>query len=432
MSEATAMNLSGAMAAPWTGVTLAELFASTVRLNGQSLAFSGIAPDGPVNLTFAQADHVVERIVERLEELIVEPGAPVALVMPCAVEAPLALIAVLRAGFMPCLLPVTLETETMKTALATCGARAVVTVGAIGAMRPAERVRSACIFEDGPRYVLAFGDRLPGGVIPLDGILHRAYDTAVRARPLPPRFSAPPIMTLATSNAWTHQDQEGLVATALALVLRANIASGEAMLSTLAPVTAAALSTGFVPALLTGGALHMTGVFSGADFVDQVEGAARPHVVVPASLEEPLARSGLLDGADIATAIIMHRPPLRLDAPGRAGKGATVFDALALGEHGLLLARRPPGGSPAIALGDMRIPDDAEGALVLASRLLADGQCEVSGAAAGIPVGPRPRATETEWTDTSITIECDAEGMVVSASLPDRRTRGPARTHSSP
>ena len=36
-------------------------------------------------------------------------------------------------------------------------------------------MRSACIFQDGPRYVLAFGERLPGGVIPLDGILHNMH-----------------------------------------------------------------------------------------------------------------------------------------------------------------------------------------------------------------------------------------------------------------
>jgi hypothetical protein len=422
VSEAVAIGSVDIVAAPWSGVTLADLFASTVQLASQAQAFAE-APTakepGGRSLTFAAAAARIDSIVASIEELALEPGSPILLAMPPVIEAPLAILAVLQAGHIPCLVPVTLEQDDLRDALVTSLAAAAITAASIGTLRPADRVRSAAAGVDGPRFVLGFGEGLPAGVIPLDNATGHGRTAWVRALPSFAATATPPILTLGgrpRDREWMRQDQEGLVASALQLVLRASMASGEPILSTLAPCTAASLATGLVPALLTGGALHLGGLFSASRFLDQLAEVPRPHLVAPAALETALSEAGIAGSDRVASTLFLHRPPARLDTrdPLRDTR-SPVIDGLALGERGLIVARRDSSGRPALGLGETRVPDEPDGALVLAARPGRMMQVEVAGAAVGIGVGETPRDGDTDWYDTGIALRCDDDGGICAA-----------------
>jgi hypothetical protein len=424
VSEAVAIGSVDMMAAPWSGVTLADLFASTVQLASQAQAFAEAptAKDpGGRSLTFAAAAAMIEGIVASIEELGLEPGSPILVAMPPVIEAPLAILSVLQAGHIPCLVPVTLEQDDLRDAMATSMATAAITAASIGTLRPADRVRSAASGLDGPRFVLGFGEGLPAGVIPLDNSMAFGRTSWVRALPSFATTTPKPILTLGGrphDREWMRQDQEGLVASALQLVLRASMASGEPILSTLAPCTAASLATGLVPALLTGGALHLSGLFSAGRFLDQLASVPRPHLVAPAALETALSEAGITGSDRVASTLLLHRPPARLDirdAP--RDTRSPVIDGLALGERGLIVARRGASGRPALTLGETRVPAEPDGALVLAARPGRLMQVEVAGAAVGIGVGETPRDGDTDWYDTGIALRCDDDGGICAAFM---------------
>ncbi|WP_406858064.1 AMP-binding protein [Alsobacter sp. KACC 23698] len=382
-----AIDIESAATAPWSGVTLVDLFQGSANLNGQALAFAEPVTSGGriTRRTYAEAAATIDGLVHRLEEIGLARGSRILVALGGTIEAPLALLAILKAGYVPCLLPVWLQPETLLEALQASGAKAIVTVGALGRLRPAEIMRAAAAAPDGPRYVLAFGDRLPAGVIPLSDTLIRSVDTGFHIPFDAPDGAPAPILTLdvrPSGARWIEHDQEALAAAALGMVTQCGLGSAEPILSTLAPVSAAALCTGLIPALLTGATLHLHGVFDAATLLLQLGMMVKPHLVAPAGLEQSLQQAGLLGTETLSSTVLLHRPPARLDQRDRLRRRESpVIDAVALGEHAMLLGARTSEGLPGLALDAVRLPDEPDGALILEARAGPGERIEVRGAA---------------------------------------------------
>lgn len=422
MTDALVHDPVSALTAPWSGVSLVDLFASSCHLNAHATAlgeapFSTVAPAR--RLTYLQANEAIDRLSIALNGLALPHGATVALCLGATIEAPLALLATLRAGYVPCLLPVSLSRSDASLVLRTVAIDAIIAAGAVGSLRPAEVLRAAAV-ENGPSFILGFGARLPAGVVPLDDALLDAPEARI-LRPDPPESARPlGIVTVERNRgalALYRHDQEALVAAALSIVLRAGIGAGAAVLSTLSPMSVAGLVTGLVPVLLTGGAFFGQALFDAATMLRMLDGdAAGAHLVVPGVLETPLRESGMLGGPTVASTVIVHRPPARFDRASPAVRLVSpVVDVLALGERGLLSARRGQDGRPALALGEIRIPDD-DGPLVIASRADAGGLVSVAGAAVATRINETFPDRETDWLATEVEVTTDAEGQIVLAT----------------
>lgn len=409
-----AVEIESAAPAPWSGVTLVDLFVSTANLNGQALAFAEPLTSGGrvTRRTYAEAAETVDNLLQRIEEIGLDPGSRIALAMGGSVESPLALLAVLKAGMVPCLLPPWLPAGDLSKALGDSGAEAVVTVAALGALKPAEIMRAACAMDDGPRFILAFGDRLPAGVVPLSDAMAQGGSSdffnvfdASRSRPTP-------VLTLSrgpTGPLWIEHDQEALIARGLGVVTRANLGSAEAILSTLAPLSAAALATGLVPALLTGATLHLHGVFESAKLLDQLAMMSKPHLVAPAALERALLQADLLGGPAVSSTLLLHRPPARMDQRERARRqDSPVIDLLALGEKGLAIGQRDARGVPDLSCAPLRVPDSVDGALVLEMKL-DQGRLLLRGEGVS---GRPPGSTALNWADAQLTARLDGDRLV--------------------
>ncbi len=316
MSSAHAYEQNAGLSAPWTGVSLTDLFSSTVQMNGSATAVIeryGVAKRA---LSYREADVIVDGIARHFMDLGLETGQPVIISMHNCLEAPLAILGALRGGFVPCLLPVSATIQQAGSLMRLVKAKAVVTVGAVERLRPADLLRQAAVESGGPRFILAFGSNLPAGTIGLDGVLTRSFDAGERGSSTRDEGYMPGVMTteLQPDGVTVHRhDQEGLVAAALQLVLRSGMAAGDTMLSTLAPMTHAGLACGLVSTLLVGGILQAHPLFSGAELMQQLEESPRSHLVVPGVLEGALAEAKVLGTDMVASTLLVHRPPARFD-----------------------------------------------------------------------------------------------------------------------
>jgi hypothetical protein len=295
--------------------------------------------------------------------------------------------------------------------------RAVVTIGGVASLRPAEMLRMAAVESHGPRFILAFGSRLPAGVIALDSALIRSADAGERALSGIGDEPCPAILTADLRpdgvSLYRHE-QEGLVAAALHLVLRSGMASGETVLSTLAPMSHAALVSGLVSTLLIGGALHVQPLFSGDGLLRQIEASGCPHLVVPGPLEAALAQTGLLGSVAVSSTQLVHRAPVRLDrVEAVPGKQTPIVDLLALGERGLLAGRRGGDGRPSLGLGEARIPED-DGDLIIGLRENGSGVLETAGAAVAHCVGQDLVLNDEEWVELGLHARLNSKGQIAS------------------
>lgn len=369
---------------PWAGVTLTDLFASTTQMNPQAIALSQASGPGQPRrtLTYEAANRAIQRTMEHLLDLGLRPGEIVLVSMAATIEAPVAILAALRAGFTPCLVPVTVTPDEASAVMSAIPARAIVTTGAIGPLRPVDVLRAAAATGGGPRFILAFGERLPAGVIRLDDVLVRSADTGFEAvdAGLPQRPPAVLTVERRGGRILVHRhEQANLVAASLLTVLRSGMASSEPVLSTLSPMSLAGIATGLGPCLLTAGALAQEPLFSTASFLSSLSAHPRLHIVVPGALEGPLGESGLSTSVAIASIVLLHRQPSRLDrVPGLPAARVPVVDALAVGERTVLVETRGEDRRPAIRLGETRIPDDI-GAIVAGARRIEDGSLHVGG-----------------------------------------------------
>lgn len=418
VSEAQDFGSPAGRAPPWSGVTLLDLFASAVQLNGAVTAYAEIGSLGVPgrSRTYAEAHDAVERIRTRLEDLDLPRGAVALLCTGASIDAPLVLLAMLAAGLTPCLVPPVATDEDLVKLCRASGAQVLVTCSQIGDVRPAEQLRRAAVEAGLPRYMMGFGERLPAGVMSLDGGLSEVREVSQRTVLPGARSAAASILTVELSpdgaSLYVH-DQEALVALALEWVLRSGVGTGETVTTTLSPMTQAGLVIALAP-LLTGGSLLLQPLFSGPALLAALRQGPRMHLAGPAALQDGLRKAGLLGGPELGSTTLLHRPPLRFDGlPVVQARESAIIDMLSLGERTLLLARRGADGRPALSLAEARIPDD-DGGLVLACRQDGALRISVSGASVATRLNERKPDRDTDWLATPFIASLDRDGQIAT------------------
>jgi mycobactin salicyl-AMP ligase len=418
VNEAQDFRSTGERMPPWSGVTLLDLFASTVQLGAAATAFGQVPVSGGragAQLSYAAAHEAVERLRQRIDDLALPRNAVVLVSLAATIEAPVCILACLRAGLVPCLVPPTASEEEIAAVMAASGAQAAISCSGVGDVHPIDRVRGAAVAGDGPRFILGFGNRLPAGVIGLDEAFTDEREAGTREQPAPARGASHSVMTVefgAGGPALFVHDQESIVALALELVLRAGMASGETVLSTVSPMTQAGLVVAMAP-LLIGGSLLLQPLFSSEGLRAALDQAPRPHLVCPSILEEPLGQSELLTFERLASVLLLHRPPVRFGPGSRRRTACPMVDLLALGERSVLMARRGLDGRAAISLAEARVPED-DGALVLACRQDSALRISLSGASVALRLNERRPDRDTDWTATPFVASLDRDGQVAT------------------
>jgi hypothetical protein len=342
----------GLPAAHGGGATLDDVFRRAAAARPDALALidppdrESFTDGAPRRLTWAEADRVVSAIANLLQSLALPPGTIVALQLPNVVESVLTFLGVLRAGLIAAPLPLLWRQAEACAALGRVSARVLVSCRRVGELDHAELAMHVAAETFAIRFVCAFGDPVPDGIIPLDEVfgaalpappppLDRNDDPAGRIAVVTFDITAGGLIPVARS----HRE---LVAAGEAVSATAGLAPGTTLLGTLMTASFAGLGSTIVPWLLSGSTLQLHQPFDPAAVIASPWDAA----VLPGPLLPRLAEAGLL-GARPKTLLALWRAPerMRVGAPWRGE--ARVVDIPVFGEVGLLALARENGGAPA-------------------------------------------------------------------------------------
>jgi AMP-binding enzyme len=385
----------GRPAAPDTGaVTLDALFRRTVAARPDVLALidppdrASFTDGAPRSVTWAEADRVVSAIANLLRSLRLPSGAIVALQLPNVAESVLALMGVLRAGLIAAPLPLLWRQAEACAALGRVSARALISCRRVGEADHADLAMHVAAETFAIRFVCAFGDPIPDGIIPLDEV----FDAGLPAPPPPlgqaenagAQIAAVTFDMTADGLVPVARSHRELIAGGEAVVSAAELRPGATLLGTLLTSSFAGLATTIVPWLLSGGTLRLHQPFeAGAAW-----GHAWDAAVLPGPLLSRLADAGLFDRT-AGTVLAVWRAPERMRAATPVD-AARVVDVPVFGEIGLLALRRGNDGAPAqlpapsSAAGGLDLMRNASGTLSLRGGMVPAHPCPPGG-----PRGPQ-------------------------------------------
>ncbi len=371
---------------PRNRVTIDEVFRRVAERRPDAPALADAAnrqtftDAAPRRLTYAEADRMVTAIAGRLRCMGLPTDAIVGIQLPNIVENILAMLGVLRAGMIAAPMPLLWRRAEAVAALGRVGAKALITCGHVGAfdhghfaMRVAAEVFSI-------RYVCAFGDNLPDGVVPFDDLF-----TAEKLDPIPPLDHERQSYAAAHVAAVTFDVDDGgvvpvarnhpeLLAAGLAVLLESRLAQHANFLSALPPSSFAGISLTLLPWLLSGGTLVLHHPFDPDILSGQGRDDGCGALILPAPAVFSLAETGALAGDSPACVIAAWRSPEHLAAsPVWREPGTVLIDVPIFGEAALVASRRGAGGTPStVRLGPIIAPRDGTGGVTVAELVRTD------------------------------------------------------------
>ena len=332
--------------------TLDDLFRRAGVRNPQGMAL--IDPpnreaftDGvPQRFSYAEADRAISALAARLRQLGLPTDAVVAMQLPNTVESVITLLGVLRAGMIAVPLPLLWRKLDMVAALASVGARAIITSSRIGSTRHVEIAMQAAAELFPVRYVCSFGLDLPDGVVPLDDVF--AADQRDFAQPSARPGNAATHVAIVTFNmaadglAPVMRNHMELIAGGMAVFLEGAMTQDATILSTIPLGSFAGLAVSLLPWLLSGGTLSLHHGFDPETFAAQCRGHDAGVVVLPGPAVAPLAQAGHLD--KLQSIFALWRSPERIATSGPWRGDAALLDVASFGEIGVLATRRGANG----------------------------------------------------------------------------------------
>lgn len=440
--------------------TLDELFARAAQRAASDAAPALIDPpnrasftDGaPRRLTYAQADRAIAALAAKFCRLGLQTDSIVAIQLPNTVENVITLLAVWRAGLIAAPLPLLWRRRDIVAGLSRIDAKAIVTAARIGDVAHAEIAMTAAADLFPVRFICAFGDNLPDGIVPLDDIFS-AEETTERSdterNGLPDdradhvavvTFDITPVGIVPVARSHMQMQAGGA-----AVYLEAGAPRDGRMLSTIPPTSFAGIAATVLPWLSGGGTLSLHHGFDPATFAeqarrqnqtgnqagdqagDQARGYRGGLVVLPGPALAPLARAGLFD-ADDQMIVALWRSPEQLATAALWRGPARLADVSCFGEIGLLAARRGRDGMPADhPHGRVGAPRSSGTIAVAETARAKSGTLRLRGPMVpvhafppGAERGPDPRldADAAGFVDTGYTCRIDADSQTLSVTGP--------------
>lgn len=306
--------------------------------------------DGPPrSLTYAQADRAITAFAARLRAAGLATDTVVGVQLPNTVDGVIALIGVLRAGMIAAPLPLLWNARDITAALGRAGAKAIVTAARIGTQAKAEIAATVAADLFPVRFVGAFGEALPDGVVPLDDILAggppEPFTPPVRPDPAAAHVAAVTFETSADGIVPVARSHMEIIAGGMAVFLEASLEEDADIVSTIPPSTFAGLAASLVPWLISGGTLHLLHGFAAGALAAQSARLSGAALVLPGPAAIPLHDAGLI-GTAFVTAIALRRAPQRLATLSRWRGDAALVDVACFGEVGIIVGKRGIDGLP--------------------------------------------------------------------------------------
>jgi hypothetical protein len=327
----------------------------------------------PRCLTYAQADHMVSAIAQRLRGIGLPEDSVVATQLGNTTEGVLALLGIMRAGMIPAPLPMLWRRADCVAALSRIGTKALITCARIGStdhVTLAMRV-AAEIFPI--RYVCGFGP-MPEGAMPFDDLFEQmtsgvATSFATEQRDNPALHVAAITFDMTTEGivpvARSHAE---LMAGGLSALSECGLTSDSVIVSSLPAASFAGIALTLVPWLLSGGTLRLHQPFDAATLSAQLQEQRCDLVILPGSLVGRLAEAEVFAAPRSPKKILAFwRAPERLSLTALWRlPDVNLIDVAIFGEIGLCAMHRVDGKPAPLPAGKVRAPQDKPGAVVVA------------------------------------------------------------------
>jgi len=302
----------------------------------------------------------IGRLAALLQHAGFVPGEHVLIAAGATTGAIVALVASLRAGLEPALMPVGLGPIEIAAYAQAAGAAALIGPSRYGVLELGETYLSAAALADSIRMIATQGPDAVDGAADvsferLDTMIDVSSDGLSSNTAEPPAIAtfewASGVPTLVT-----HR-QAVLFADALSLVEQARINPSVRIVSTVPPASLAGLVAGPCAALIGAAGLTLHGPFDGTRFLAACDVEPSFHLVAPAAIGRTFEDGALT--VDMASLVLVSRfassaafvppPPVQCDR--------AVIDVYAFGEHTVLAQRRVDGH----AQPPSRVTDRSEG-----------------------------------------------------------------------
>lgn len=305
----------------------------------------------PLRLTYAEADRVVSAIATRLRELGLSTDTIVAFQLPNTAESILTLLGILRAGMIAVPLPVLWRKADMIAALSQIGAKALIAADRIADFAGIDTAMQVAAELFPIRFLCAFGDNLPDGIVPLGDLLapdaappmtiiERAGEPSAHVAVITWEMTGGGPIPVARSHAelvagglHVHQQMQAERA--------GTTANMTTSIMSATPISSfAGLALTVVPWLLSGGTCVLHHGLAPKTFAAQSKAHLCDTVVLAAPLIGPLTESGFFAGDRIRNVIAFWRSPEQLATAAPWQDCARLIDVAVFGEIGLVAVPR--------------------------------------------------------------------------------------------
>ncbi|SIQ48839.1 AMP-binding protein [Bosea sp. TND4EK4] len=292
---------------------------------------------GAASVNFVQLDQRIDRLARLLAINKARPGATVAILAPLGPEAIVSVMASLRAGLSPFMLPLHGNELELLRLIEASEAVMALGVSRVGTQRPLLVLRNLAMRAFSTRFVGGFGPDVPDGVAPLDTLMASAG-----SHPLPDGAGRAAIQ-VADAAAMTGPfplSERELLGKALDLSRLLKPEPSARIVTTLVGGDLAALASGPATALLTGVELLPLGLFSLGDLRACLAGGRAVHLILPGAFEPALAHSRLAAHAGLASVVFVQRSGDQRSYPALDRPDVTIADIVVHSAAQITIAQR--------------------------------------------------------------------------------------------
>ncbi len=337
---------------------------------------SGLGLGTPRSFTYCEADAAVDALAAVFVELGLQPGDTIAVQLPNLALSPLTVLAAWRSGLTVAALPMLWRGHEIAGACAELGPKALVGVSCLGDETPIETLCAVAAGHSSVRFVLGFGPHLPDGVASLDEAINtrrdlRQVEAPTRAGPAMITFTARAGMPFIA----VERLEEELLAQGAMTVLTLDLDRSDVILNPYPLTGPTGLSLGFLPWLISGGALAQHHPFDYVAFAEQLIATGATVTALPTPVLAELVKDG-----------VPQRPQCRLRRVGAVwtgveqaerlalsfGDAAELFDLYSLGDvASVVLKRKLPDEPVPLPLGKIPLGEDDDDAVFVETKLSA-------------------------------------------------------------
>lgn len=315
---------------------LNALLSAAVRSSPDALLFS----DDAGGTTARDLSDQVRGLAHAFRSMGLVAGERVLILAAPTVASLVAIMAALRIGLEPAVMPPSLNAVGMAACAAAARAAALIGPSRIGELQMGEAYSEAAALSDTIRLLASQGPE------PVDGALDLSLEALRTINPPSDDeeiIEAPMIATfggLAKVPRLVSHRQAAMFADALSLVEQAKINPTKRIVSLLPPATLAGLVAGPFAALVGASSLALSGPFAARAFLEACDAEPGCHLVVPAAVGFLFAEPQLSESLSSLILMSRHRSVDSFALPVSVECRRLLVDLYAFGEDTLLAQRR--------------------------------------------------------------------------------------------